>query len=1029
MVNLIKESLSRQILITTIFVVLIIQSAFGINSYLTKKSSEYALLDNNIRQLKIDTAITIRDPLFNFDIKMVKQLVDTRISGSKVLRGMMIYQSESGGGVFVGRLKNNEGKIIDIKKVPKENYYAIESQEISKENYKVGSISYFFTDDHVRESLTKALYEIFFRIVVLELILVAAIYIALDKLIIRPIRSITKQINADADGVSMAVHQKTIKYESGEIISRRADELGYLHAAMERLFRERTKELAKTNNELELEIVERKRIERELQKTRQQAVAANESKSEFLSMMSHEIRTPMNAIIGMTHLALKSELTTKQREYMGTVQSASHSLLSIINDILDFSKIEAGKLDIETVGFNLEDVLNNLSNMMSIKAEEKGIEIHFNISGDVPLLLEGDPLRLGQVLHNLTSNAVKFTESGEIMVKIERWTESNHDNQTILEFTVKDTGIGLSRDQINKLFQSFSQADRSTTRKYGGTGLGLTISKRLVGLMGGEIRVESEPDKGSSFIFTAKFGKAKKEERIQLLPPKQIQGMKILVVDDSATSLEILQSYLESFSFEVTLAHSGKEAIQLLENSPEDKPYKLVLMDYKMPEMDGIKTSNLIKKNSRISFMPTIMMVTAYGNEDVMKQAEDVGMDGFLIKPVNPSVLLETITGAFQQTTVKRASVDRQWPGENKALEKIRGAKVLLVEDNAINQQVANDLLEDAGLVVIIASNGRKAVEKVAENDFDLVIMDLEMPEMDGYTATQEIRNMKSESRNIPIIAMTAHAFTGIKEKCLKVGMNDYATKPINPVELFKTMTKWIKPGEREISDLRFQNEDLKKESPTEKSKTINLESEISTLPGLDVREGLFRMNGKERRYRDYLVSFASEYEGEDSRLEKIWREAGAENARKKAHALKGVAGNLALPGVHTAATTLEKALKKKKIDKNKIKVAINELSDALEEALKSIKEYVKSDESEEATKQQPKKTYSINVLLDDLVVSIREADATALDTADKLQSALKGAPLEKESSALKKHLMEYEFDKANLLVETIKKKIGAKEK
>ncbi|MGD2024075.1 MAG: response regulator, partial [Desulfobacterales bacterium] len=524
------------------------------------------------------------------------------------------------------------------------------------------------------------------------------------------------------------------------------------------------------------DITERKRMEDEIIEAKQIADEANKAKSDFLANMSHEIRTPMNAVIGMTHLALKTELTAKQKDYLHKIQSSANSLLGIINDILDFSKIEAGKLDMESVDFNLEDVLDNLGNLISVKAQEKeDLEVLFATAQNVPRYLVGDPLRLGQILINLANNAVKFTDTGEIVVSTDL-VKKNKDRIT-LKFSVSDTGIGLTEEQAGKLFQSFTQADTSTTRKYGGTGLGLTISKRLVEMMDGQIWVESEPGQGSTFAFTATFGLGREEVKKRFAPVGDLRGMKVLVVDDNPTSREILRDMLESFSFEVTLAATGQEGITEIEKADKDKPFDLVIMDWKMPGMDGIEASKHIKENPNIKHIPQVVMVTAYGREEVMQKAEKIGLDGFLLKPVSPSVLFDTIIQA-QGEEVPDTSPIAPGRGNAEALANIKGAKILLVEDNEINQQVAKEILEGADLIVTLADDGRQAVDLVKENQYDAVLMDIQMPVMDGYTATKKIRNLKSEIRNVPIIAMTAHAMAGDEDKSLQAGMNGHVTKP-----------------------------------------------------------------------------------------------------------------------------------------------------------------------------------------------------------------------------------------------------------
>ncbi len=677
---------------------------------------------------------------------------------------------------------------------------------------------------------------------------------------------------------------------------------------------QRTRDLLATARELE---IERASLEHQVAARTAELLAAKDEaehlsrvKSDFLANMSHEIRTPMNAILGMLYLALKGELPSALRNQLTKAQGAAHSLLGIINDILDISKIEAGRLEIEHIEFGLEAVLEQLSDAVAFQAEHKGIEFLIRYDPKIPPRLVGDPLRLGQILLNLCSNAVKFTEQGEVELAFRCIGTSG--NRVSMQVSVRDSGIGMSPEVQRKLFEKFTQADQTTTRRFGGTGLGLAISKNLVELMGGRIWVEdSQPGRGTTMCFVLELEvahrlQAGQRELVERAGPL-LEGVRVLVADDNEVSRAILTEMLHFFRLSVHGVSNGADALAAIREATV--PFDLVLMDWRMPGMNGDEVTRRIQGDAAIVHKPRVVMVTAYGRENVIRLAEQAGVDGFLIKPVSPSTLLDTILSVLGRGRFfGQGEQRREAAAELATSGQLAGARLLLVEDNEINREFALELLRSEGIGVDEAADGRQALERVQQQDYDAVLMDIQMPVMDGLEAARRIRALAAEAggerfARLPIIAMTALAMAQDAERSRAAGMNDHVTKPIAPERLMAALARWVQlpAGRRTQRPAASDGGGLQ---------SNELPPELLALGSLDVREGVRRIGGRAEAYRRQLGRFREHYADAAQHLQRLLDEQGNEGAAEYCHALKGVTGNIGAAALCERVGTLESRLR-----------------------------------------------------------------------------------------------------------------------
>jgi two-component system, sensor histidine kinase and response regulator len=753
------------------------------------------------------------------------------------------------------------------------------------------------------------------------------------------------------------------------------------------------------------EVVERRKTDEALKDAKKLAEEATRAKSEFLANMSHEIRTPMNGVIAAAELAMNEKLSPKLSHLVKIILTSAHSLLVLINDILDFSKIEAGKLNIESRPFMLDEIIDRVVELFFHSASAKRIELLVKIDPEVPRALIGDPLRLQQILTNLVGNAVKFTEKGGFILIGAKALEFS-DIKFVLNMWVKDTGVGISKDYVANLFQPFTQADSSDTRRYEGTGLGLSICKRLVEMMGGRIWVESEPGKGSTFFFTIQLKMRRQGLARIFSPPPELKFLHVMVVDDCEESRTIVTHYLESFGFTVEVAESGKRALTLFENRQnQNTPFNLVLIDWLMPEIDGLEVSRCIREKNPT--FPPIIMMTAFGSDMERTEAEKIGIQAFLIKPIYQSTLFNAIMDAFGKEKHKQFRRQSQLTTDTTVYKRqMKGFRILVVEDNPTNRDIAVAILESAGIIPDTAVNGREAVEKVSRNKYDAVLMDVQMPEMNGFQATRKIRSDLS-LLDLPIIAMTAHAMRGDEQKCMASGMDGYIPKPVDQFRLFQLLWRLLK-NRHPIMEMKpipfeFETEDDALEI---KGKTLP-----NKVPGININQALENLNLDPGVYRKILLGFHKNSLNTVESIHKAIEENDMERIAALAHTLKGSSGNIGADDLEKAAKELEVTVLNNS-DRSLLELSAKKVEESLGIVMSSISE-LENPANGELVEDVSISTFDDNrfsEVLNELAEALRHADPEEIN---RIFPLLKGFSQWRKNPEIDRLIGKYNYNEA----------------
>ncbi|MGX7948721.1 response regulator [Oleidesulfovibrio alaskensis] len=951
------RGVQTRICLLTLVVSTLVALAFGSYEYVTALDAEYAHLERFAVSQADRVARLLLVPVWNVDRQASMSIVDTEMDDERV-HAVIVY--DEGGSIFIGRQRGSGGVLVNTSRSIPRGEFIVTSRPLRQGSLRFATLQLYVTPEYVHRTMREKVVAAVMHMLALELVLVLGILLVVRRSLIVPLSALTAWVRRESP-----------LYDYGTRIPKQADdELGELVDSMNGMLSEiekRDRMLNDHSKHLEKLVAERTQ---ELEHARHTAEQASKAKGDFVASMSHELRTPMNAIIGMIEIALKTELTVKQREYLTIIRSSARSLLGVVNDILDISKIEAQKMELEHIPFSTQEMLEEVTDLFRERVGMKGVELVLDIEADVPAVLVGDPLRLKQVLVNLVTNAFKFTKQGEVRIRVAVGSRSQDVVQ--MEFSVRDTGLGIGEEARNRLFDTFSQAEGSTARLFGGSGLGLSIARELVRLMGGTITVASEPGKGSDFRFTGRFSLPVEAVEARHHRTGEAPRGRVLLVEDNESNRLVMTRMLERLGYDCDALQDGYTAYERLKR--QAALYDLILLDWRLPGVDGLEV--LEKLRAEKQPLPPVFMMTAFGHEAELERAEELGVASFLSKPVKLSSLSDAIRAMRGEMTPEEQT-------DSAMIRQFDGMRALLVEDNIINRHVALDMLQDMGFSVVSAEHGEEAlavlddVEPPSGPGFDVVFMDIQMPVMDGIEATRVIRQ-HPRWRHIPIIAMTAHVMSEDRDKALEAGMNDYVTKPVDRMMLLQVLQRHVgehaaraaEDGARRIrQSFDARSEHLQEHNilhmhgmgvagaeqegavggvssghagagvPEQGTDIISdggpdgVPPMPARLPGLILEEGVDRLGGKQDIYFEILKKFAEVYAQAADAVRQAAEQDHRDVVAEKAHAIAGAAANISAGELRESALALERAAR----DGAPMELELEQFAYWLEQVVRSI--------------------------------------------------------------------------------------------